>query len=47
MQELVDEIIMLDMSGHDNLVFQELFDLGKIQIIQDSFAKATGVASIL
>lgn len=38
---------MLKTNEHDNLVFQELFDLEKIQIIQDSFAKATGVASII
>lgn len=33
--------------GHHNFAVQELFDLDKIQILQDSFAKATGVASII
>jgi len=30
-----------------NIKFQDLFDLEEIQIIQDAFAKATGVASII
>ncbi len=38
---------MVTQNEHDNLVFQELFDLDKIQVMQDSFAKATGVASII
>lgn len=34
-------------TAHDRLVFQELFDVNEIQEIQDSFSKATGVASII
>lgn len=30
-----------------NIKFQDLFDLEEIQIVQDAFAKATGVASII
>ncbi len=38
---------MANLTGQNNIVFQELFDLDKIQEMQDSFAKATGVASII
>ncbi len=31
----------------DNIKFEDLFDLEELQIIQDSFAKTTGVASII
>lgn len=38
---------MANKAAHNNIAFQSLFDLDKIQAIQDSFAKATGVASII
>lgn len=38
---------MANLTKQNNFIFQELFDLDKIQEIQDSFAKATGVASII
>jgi len=36
-----------EMQGDENITFIELFDLNELQKIQDTFAEATGVASII
>mgnify|MGYP000682583277 CR=1 FL=1 len=50
MQNLEKDLVMTTASPtieSTNIKFQDLFDLEEIQSIQDTFAKATGVASII
>lgn len=42
-----DPSIKTDIVNLEDVTFEDLFDLEEIQAIQDSFAKATGVASII